>query len=101
LTQFALYPMPGSRSGYVVDIQSRLLDEMSTRVVIPLVPRQIAPYAPAKTLNPVIIIDGAEHMLMTQNIATVPLARLRTPAGTLASHRDEIIRAIDTLLSGL
>jgi toxin CcdB len=93
--------MPGSRTGYVVDIQSRLLDEMSTRVVIPLVPRQMAPRAPAKTLNPVVLIDSAEYVLMTQNIATVPLARLRAPTGTLISHRDEIVRAIDTLLSGL
>ncbi|WP_428488560.1 CcdB family protein [Rhodopila sp.] len=38
---------------------------------------------------------------MTQNVATVPLAQLRAPIGTLASHRDQVIRAIDALLSGI
>lgn len=92
--------MPRGRAGYVVDIQSRLLDAMATRVVIPLLPRQAAP-PPAKALNPVLTIDGVEHVLMTQNIATVPLVQLRTPAGTLAMERDQIVRAIDALLSGL
>ncbi len=93
--------MPRSRAGYVVDIQSGLLDELSTRVVIPLLPRSAAPRIPAKTLNPIISVSGAEYVLMTQNIATVPLSLLRTPVGTLATHRDEIVRAIDALLSGL
>jgi toxin CcdB len=101
LSQFSLYSMPRSRAAYVVDIQSRLLDELSTRVVIPLLPRHAAPSVPAKTLNPLVLIDGAEYVLMTQNLATVPLSRLRAPVGTLAAHRDEIVRAIDALLSGL
>jgi toxin CcdB len=93
--------MPRLRPGYVVDIQSRLLDEMSTRVVIPLIPKPQAPAIPARTLNPAFAIDGAEHVLMTQNMAAVPLTELRVSVGTLASHRDEIIRAVDALLSGL
>jgi toxin CcdB len=83
--------MPQGRAGYVVDIQSGLLDTMATRVVIPLLPRQAAP-PPAKALNPVLTIGGVEHVLMTQNIATVPLALV---------ERDQIVRAIDALLSGL
>jgi toxin CcdB len=93
--------MPGSQAGFVVDIQSGLLDGMSTRVVIPLLPRHSAPPVPAKTLNPVVAIDGAAYVLMTQNIATVQLGQLRAPIGTLTSHRDQVIRAIDALLSGI
>jgi toxin CcdB len=101
LSQFAVYPMPRSRAGYVVDIQSSLLNELSTRVVIPLLLRRAAPSIPAKTLNPIVFINDAEFVLMTENMATVPLSLLRTPVGTLATHCDEIIRAIDTLLSGI
>jgi toxin CcdB len=93
--------MPRAGAGYVVDIQSRLLDEMATRVVIPLLARHAAPPVPAKTLNPIIWIEGSEYVLMTQNIATVPVTQLRMPVGTLVPHRDQIVRAIDTLLSGL
>ncbi len=93
--------MPRLRPGYVVDIQSRLLDEMSTRVVIPLIPKRQAPATSARTLNPAFSIDGADHVLMTQNLAAIPLAELQVPVGTLASHRNDIVRAIDALLSGL
>ena len=88
--------MPRARAGFVVDIQSGLLEEISTRVVIPLLARHAAPAIPA--LNSVVSIDGAEYVLMTQNIATVPRGQLREPIGTLASHRDQVIRAIDALL---
>ena len=93
--------MPRSRPGYVVDVQSRLLDDLSTRVVIPLIPRGAAPPIPVKTLNPLFSIDGGEYVLMTQNMATIPNVQLRAPVGTLATQRDPIIRAIDALLSGI
>jgi len=101
LTQFAVYPMPRGRPGYVVEVQSRLLDELSTRVVIPLIPKGAAPAIPVKTLNPLFSIDGGEYVLMTQNIASVPNIQLRAPVGTLATQRDHIVRAIDALLSGI
>lgn len=93
--------MPGARTGYVVDVQSRLLSEIATRVVIPLLPKDVAPKIAAETLNPVFSIDGSEYVLMTQNLATVRLKQLRTPTGTMVSVRDQIVRAIDALLSGI
>lgn len=101
MTQFTVYPMPRSRPGYVVDVQSRLLDDLSTRVVIPLIPKGVAPPISVKTLNPLFSIDGGEYVLMTQNMASVPNVQLRAPVGTLATQRDHIIRAIDALLSGI
>jgi hypothetical protein len=38
---------------------------------------------------------------MTQNVASIPLSELGQPVGAMASSRDDIIRAIDALLSGL
>jgi toxin CcdB len=93
--------MPRSRPGYVVDVQSRLLDDLSTRVVIPLIPKRVAPAIPVKTLNPLFFIEGGEYVLMTQNIASVPNVQLRAPVGTLSAQCDHIVRAIDTLLSGI
>ena len=101
LTQFTVYPMPRLRPGYVVDVQARLLEGLATRVVIPLIPTSVAPALTLKTLNPLFSIEGAWHVLMTQNMASIPTAQLRDPLGSLADRRDEIIRAIDALLSGL
>lgn len=93
--------MPASRPGFVVNIQSRMLDGIVTRVVIPLIRTDLAPKAAVRTLNPIFSIEGADHMLMTQNIASVPLSQLQAPIGSLVEQRDDIVRAIDALLSGL
>ena len=99
--QFAVYPMPRGRVGFVVDVQSRLLEDLATRVVVPLLPKASAPRVPMKTLNPLLPFHGSEFVLMTQNMASIPVAQLGRAAGTLAPQRDEIIRAIDALLSGI
>ncbi len=85
----------------MVDIQSRFLDHLTTRVVIPLLPLDRAPKAVIRTLNPVFVIDGDSYMLMTQALVSVPLKRLRRAAGTLDAERDNIVRAVGALLSGL
>jgi toxin CcdB len=99
--QFAVYPMPRGRLGFIVDMQSRLLEGLATRVVIPLFPKSAAPRLPMRTLNPVLSFNGGDFVLMTQNMASIPAAQLGPALGTLAAERDQIIRAIDALLSGI
>jgi toxin CcdB len=99
--QFAVYPMPRGRTGFIVDVQSRLLEDLATRVVIPLVPQAVAPRIPMKTLNPVLPFNGAAFVLMTQIMASIPVAEMGRSVGTLAVERDQIVRAIDALLSGI
>ena len=100
--QYAIYAMPGRRrEGYVVNVQADLLNEIWTRVVIPLVPASDAPRNLLGTLNPVLAVLGKPHVLLTQNLASVPTPELGPPIGSLVSDRDAIVRAIDTLLSGV
>ncbi|BDW87888.1 CcdB family protein [Thalassospira tepidiphila] len=66
--------------GYIVDVQSDLLSDLQTRVVVPLKP--IADYTmPADRLNPVIQINGDEWVLLPQFIATVGLAEIGEKVG--------------------
>ncbi|GAA0627953.1 CcdB family protein [Thalassospira tepidiphila] len=66
--------------GYVVDVQSDLLSDLQTRVVVPLKP--IAQYAlPAERLNPVVRISGDNWVLLPQFIATVGLAEIGEKVG--------------------
>ncbi|MEO9189442.1 MAG: CcdB family protein [Acetobacteraceae bacterium] len=99
--QFSLHRTPKGRVGYVVDVQADLLSELRTRVVIPLLLEKDAPKVPFKAFNPTCSIAGLNHVLMTQNLASVPVAELGPPVGSLAGQRDPIIRAMDALLSGL
>jgi toxin CcdB len=99
--QFDLYYLTRRPAVLVVDIQSGLLDELRTRVVIPLLQRDQAPKRLAGTLNPCLRIDGREFVLMPQMIASIPVSELAQPAGTAVGYRDEIVRAVDTIISGL
>jgi toxin CcdB len=95
-----VHPTPGQgRTGYVVDVQARLLDHLATRAVVPLVPQAGAP-APIRELNPVFEIEGVRHVMLTQAIATVPIRELRRAVASLDSQHDQITRALDVLLLG-
>jgi toxin CcdB len=84
----------------VVVIQSDLLEAMQTRVVAPLLPAGAAGQ-PMSGLNPSLVVDGQSFVLMPQLAATLTLAELGRPVGSLAAARDSIVRAVDILLSGV
>lgn len=84
----------------VVVIQSDLLEAMQTRVVVPLLP-ETAGVPAMRGLNPAVRVEGQSFRLMPQLMATLTLAELGPPVGSVAAARDEIVRAIDTLLAGV
>jgi toxin CcdB len=84
----------------VVVIQNDLLDAMRTRVVLPLLPAGSAG-RPMRGLNPEINFGEETMVLMPQLMATLTIAELGRPVGSLAHFRDAVTRAVDTLLSGV
>jgi toxin CcdB len=98
MARFDLYRAPGG-SGLLLDVQSDLLEPLSTRVVVPLLPAGSAPQ-PARRLNPVFLIGGAGHVMMTQFVAAVPVLELGAAAGSLAAERDRVTAALDMLMQG-
>lgn len=93
---FFEYPELG---GYLLDIQCGYLSRLSTRVVVPLQPKQHAP-PPARDLNPVFQIAGAGHVMLTQYMAAVSESELKKRAGSLVEEHDRIMKAIDMLFTG-
>ena len=89
----------GPASAWLLDVQSDLIDVVSTRVVIPLVPIESAP-PPAKRLNPVFEIGDTRAVLVTESLAAVPANLLTTPVADLSHSRDEVTAALDLLLHG-
>jgi toxin CcdB len=67
-------------AGYVTDVQSDLLSDLKTRVVVPLKPKSEFPL-PAERLNPVIQIDKRDWVLLPQFIATVSTSELGQKVG--------------------
>jgi toxin CcdB len=100
MARFDVYSMPGrGRAGYLLDVQADLLQDLSTRVVVPLLPPDTAPKQ-ARDLNPSFDINGQPHLMLTQFIAAVPKRELLKPRLSLRERSDEIARALDLLLIG-
>lgn len=103
--QFRAYnnPNPATRAQYpyLLDIQSDLLSELRTTVVIPMTPSKLAAPMSLTRLNPDIVIDGKKFTVMTQEIAGVDRNKLGDQAYDLSSYRSEIIAALNFVLSGI
>ncbi len=86
---------------YLLDVQSNYLSEFASRVVVPL-------YVPAATtgrmterLIPIIRLGGSDYQAMTPEIAGVPVNSLGNRIANVASARDDIIGAVDLLITGI
>jgi toxin CcdB len=84
---------------YLLDVQADLLDNLATRVVVPLV-KLSAMGKPAKHLNPQFTINKEKLVMSTAELAGIPVSALGEKSGTLKERQDEIIAALDFLLSG-
>ncbi|MCB1890342.1 MAG: CcdB family protein [Rhodocyclaceae bacterium] len=98
MSRFNVYPNP-SGHGYLIDIQADLMAHFNTRVVVPLLPLEMAPKA-AKMLNPLFDIDGKLHVMATQFMAAVPVSELKSATFNASNRQNEIVAAIDLLHQG-
>lgn len=86
---------------YLLDIQSELLSELRTTIVIPLSPTEKAAPISLSRLNPAFILNGESFTAMTQDIAGIDRNQLGAQAHDLSAYRSEIIAAVDFVLSGI
>ena len=85
--------------GYLLDVQAGLLRGLNTRVVVPLLPLNVAPI-PAARLNPSFEIQGVTVSMVTQFMAAVPETELKRQVANLDAERDAILEAVDFLHQG-
>ncbi len=105
MEQFYAYKNPNPATNtqypYLLDIQSDLLNGLRTTIVIPLTPSKIVASISLSRLNPALLLDGESFTAMTQDIAGVDRNQLGAQAYDLSSYRQEIIAAVDFVLSGI
>lgn len=97
--RYGVYANEGG-DGYLLDVQTDLLDGLNTRVVVPLLPIALAP-KPATRLNLVFRIGNADYVMATQFMAAVPLAALTQTTADLLPEHDRIVAALDMLFQGI
>ncbi len=103
--QFCAYQNanPGTRAQYpyLLDVQSDLLSQLKTTIVIPLSPAKSVALMSLSRLNPTFVLAGESFTAMTQDMAGVDRTQLGAQAYDLSAHRSEIIAAVDFVLSGI
>ena len=107
MAQFDVYRNSGKYSKivpFMVDVQSDILSNFDTRVVIPL---QSAEFVKSENidvisrLNPILTVCDSEVILATQQMAAVHIRELGKKVDSLESKRLEIISALDVLTGGI
>ena len=82
---------------YLLDVQSDIIDELNTRLVIPLFLLDEVNGRPARRLTPV---DGEDFLVMTHEMASVRQSQLGEEVVSVREHRQAIKNALDFLLDG-
>ncbi len=102
--QFDVYVNPSkiSKDAYpfLVDIQSKLIEELSTRIVIPLGKLDNFSNLALPHLTPTVEYKGEKFLLLTPQISSVPNKVLKNPVGSLTHMRSLIIASLDFAVSG-
>jgi toxin CcdB len=104
MSQFAVYRNRSSRSKgaypLLLDVQTQLLEELDTRVVIPLSRAATLLEFPLGYLTPAVRFDGRAYALMTPQLASIARADLGPRVGDVAEQQRAITAAVDFLLRG-
>jgi toxin CcdB len=105
MQQFTLYKNENKNSKkaypYFIDVQNDLLNDLSSRVVIPLSAQETLNNLNAKKLCPTIEIDEGIFVLLAHQMTSVPCSALNNKVTSLEHYRYDILAAIDLLLTGI
>ena len=103
--QFDVHPNPNKASAaaypFVLDIQSNLLSELPTRLVIPMQATQGDPIEIPTKLCPSFTVKGRKVSLVSYQAAPISRRLLKKPVASLGSQAHEIVAAIDAVISGV
>lgn len=93
---------PGNkRFPYLLTLQSDLLDELSTCVVVPLGRASVVAGKSMERLMPTLQLDGGSWVMYTPELAALPTSALRQRVANLHEQGHAITRALDFLFSGI
>ena len=103
MAQFDVYentnPVMKQTIPYLLDVQTELLDNLTTRVVVPLITVSAMGKA-AKHLNPQFKINKTSVVMSSAELAGVTVHILGEKVCSLKEQRNEIIAALDFLFTG-
>ena len=85
---------------YLLDVQSPLLDTLETRLVIPVARKSSFTKSILNRINPVIKIDNIDYLVLTQQMAAIHGKSIGDIIEHVSIDRNEILSAIDFIITG-
>ncbi|WP_113632747.1 CcdB family protein [Pectobacterium peruviense] len=100
--QYKIYRNNGNSHSYpyLLNVQSDIIGELHTRLVIPLFPLNKITKAPARRLTPIITVEGDDYLIMTHEMASVRRSQCGHEVMDAQMYRKTIKDAVDFLLDG-
>lgn len=94
---------PGTKAAipFLLNVQNDLIEDLDTRVAVPLYPAAAMKGKALRTLTPIFEVDGKQYVMMTPQLAGIPKKLLGATVADLSERRDEIISALDLLITGI
>lgn len=103
MAQFTVYQNTNAQTKklfpYLLDVQSNLLNELQTSVVVPLALTNKKTKTISR-LTPQLKINGENFIMLTPQLAGINKKDLGKMVTNLSESRNEIISAIDFLITG-
>jgi toxin CcdB len=105
MAQWDVYPNPAERSRarlpYLVVVQSDLLAQLPTRLVVPLARSVVAVSALPQRLVPQFEVAGEGLVLKAHEVGSIESRVLRHPVANLRADSHRIVDALDAVVSGV
>ena len=105
MAQFDVYENPSKQTRkaypYILDIQHSLIEDIATRIVVPLGDAKKFNTEELKGLTPKVEFEGKTLLILMPQITSMSARSLKDPVGTLSHLRDEIISSLDLAITGI
>ena len=105
MAQFDVYRNPSSKTNraypFLVDAQNSVIDQLATRLVVPLTKNKTRNSLYMKNLTPGIEFEGETYLFLTQQLNSIPEDALKDYIGSLEQSRELLIDAIDFAINGI
>ncbi len=103
--QFDVFDNPSPRMRelypYVVDIQSDLLSGLATRMVVPIAITALGAKELPRRLSPLLVVKQQSLMLVPFEAAPLDRRLLKKKVASLKERANEIVSAMDAVISGV
>lgn len=105
MVQFDVYRNPSKKTQeaypFLVDVQNSVIDQLATRLVVPLTTSNTRNSFYMKKLTPEIEFEGTTYLFLPQQLSSIPEDVLKDRIGSLEQSRELLIDAIGFVITGI